>query len=154
MDLDALLATGNLDILALTETFLGEDINDSEFGEGYSVFRRDRDRHGGGVMLLVREDIPAIRRQDLKTNCEVLWLKLLLIPSKLFVGVFYNPSSSNCNTIHQLQSSLAALPGSLPVVLCGDFNLPNIDWSHFNPSPVVHSRENSLLCDAISDFKW
>ena len=66
LDLDALLATENLDILAVTETFLGEDINDSEFGEGYSVFRRDRDRHGGGVMLMVREDIPAIRRQDLK----------------------------------------------------------------------------------------
>ena len=89
MDLDALPATRNLDILAVMETFLGEDINDSGFGEGYSVFRRDRDRHGGGVMLLVREDIPAIRRQDLKTNCEVFWVKLLLVPSKLFVGVFY-----------------------------------------------------------------
>ena len=74
------------------------------------------------------------------------------LSDKLFVGVFYNPPSSNCNTIHQLQSSLAALPGSLPVVLCGGFNQPNIDWSHFNPSPVVHSRENSLLCDPISDF--
>ena len=74
------------------------------------------------------------------------------LSDKLFVGVFYNPPRSNCNTIHQLQSSLAALPGSLPVVLCGDFNLPNIDWSHFNPSPVAHSRENSLLCDPISDF--
>ena len=111
LDLDALLATENLDILAVTETFLGEDINNSEFGEGYSVFRRDRDRHGG-VMLMVREDIPAIRRQDLKTNCEVLWVKLALVPSKLFIGVFYNPPSSNCNTIHQLQSSLAALPDS------------------------------------------
>ena len=66
--------------------------------------------------------------------------------------MLYNPPSSNCNTIHQLQSSLAALPDSLPVVFCGDFNLPNIDWRHFNPSPVVHSKENNLLCDAISDF--
>ena len=52
LDLDALLATENLDILAVTETFLGEDINNSEFSEGYSVFRRDRDRrsdaHGQG----------------------------------------------------------------------------------------------------------
>ena len=90
--------------------------------------------------------------RHLETNCEVLWVELSFVPSKLFIGVFYNPPSSNRNTIHQLQSSLAALPGSLPVVLCGDFNLPNIDWSHFNPSPVVHSEENNLLCDAISDF--
>ena len=80
LDLDALLATENLDILAITETFLGEDINNSEFSEGYSVFRRDRDRHGGGVMLMVREDIPAIRRQDLETNCEVLWVELSFVP--------------------------------------------------------------------------
>ena len=40
------------------------------------MFSRDRSRHGGGVLLLVHQDVPARRREDLETDCEILWVEL------------------------------------------------------------------------------
>ena len=79
IDLQALLDVQGLDVLAVTETFLSDVILDSELiSDGFTIFRRDRDRHGGGVMLVVRNNIPASRRQDLETDCELLWVELSL----------------------------------------------------------------------------
>lgn len=63
-DLQGLLEADQMDVIAITETFLDEKILDSEILSGpFSMFRRDRDRHGGGVMLIIRNNIPAVRRE-------------------------------------------------------------------------------------------
>ena len=91
LDLQAYLHSHSLDMFAVTETFLIEEILDGEIvGCGYTVHRNDRDRHGGGVMPIVRDDIPATRRQDLETDCELLWVELTLTTTNLLVGVYYN----------------------------------------------------------------
>ena len=36
-----------------------------------------------------------------------------------------------------------------PVILCGDFNLPHIDW--FITSPSSHTPAATMLCDFVSD---
>ena len=74
-DMLALLRSQRLDLIAVTETFLGDDILDSELvDDNHAIFRRDRNRHGWGVMLVVDASIPAKRRQDLETDCELLWI--------------------------------------------------------------------------------
>ena len=91
-DLEALLISRKLDVLAVTETFLSDVILDSELvNDDFVVFRQDRDRHGGGVMLIFNNDIPATRRQDLETDCEVLWVELSLSSTIVLVGVFLQP---------------------------------------------------------------
>ena len=46
------------DIVLGTESWLSSDIHDSEcFQSGYSVYRKDRNVHGGGVFILVRSTI-------------------------------------------------------------------------------------------------
>ena len=49
------------DIIAATDTFLHDNILDSELIDSklLAVFRRDRNKHGGGVMLLLKNNIPA-----------------------------------------------------------------------------------------------
>ena len=48
-DLQALLDVQGLDVLAETETFLSGVILDSELiSDEFTIFRRDRDRHGEG----------------------------------------------------------------------------------------------------------
>lgn len=50
----------SLDALLLQETKLDGSIPDSELKcEGYSLFRRDRTRNGGGVAIFVREHLKA-----------------------------------------------------------------------------------------------
>ena len=67
------------DIIALTETFLSEDISDESLQmQGYySSFRRDRNRHGGGVCIYVKNYIYAVRCTELENNnLECIWLKI------------------------------------------------------------------------------
>ena len=103
LDLQTLLHCQGLDLMAVTETFLSDAIYDGELvGAGYSVYRRDRAKHGGGVML-IRDSIAATRRYDLETDCELLWVELMSSPLDVLVGVFLNSSKtmpySNCKTL-------------------------------------------------------
>ena len=151
LDIQALLVAEYLDVLAVTETFLGDEILDSELvGGDYTIFRRDRNRRGGGVMLYVKNSISAIRRTDLETNCEVLWVELSTGPSKVLLGTFYRPPSSTHEYLTQLEMSLASIPESYTIVLCGDFNLPHLDWAE--PSSRPPSRVASAMLDITQDF--
>ena len=140
-----------LDFLTVTETFLSDDILDAEIiPDGFQVYRRDRNRNGGGILVAIINSIPSMRRMDLETDCEVLWVQLLLpqIPN-LLIGTFYRLPSSTTMYIAELANSLPQIPLTTPVILCGDFNAGDIDWDIFNPSfssPV--SRE---LCDILQD---
>ena len=151
LDLKALLNTEDLDVVAVTETFLCDEILDSELVDAtYAVFRRDRNRKGGGVMLLVRNTIGAVRRHDLETGCEVLWVELSRWHQKTLFGVFYRPPDSQLDILTQLQFSLEGIKDTHRVVLCGDFNVPDINW--LNTYPTKTTPHTSLLCDITLQF--
>ena len=153
LDLQVYLQSNSLDVLAISETFLSPDILDGEFlGCDFTVHRRDRSRHGGGVMLIVHNSIPSTQRQDLETDCELLWVDFSLAHSNLLVGVYYNPPGSDCGSLNQLRGSLATVPSSSQVVLCGDFNLPCINRDSGSPIPSINSRNATLMCDIVNDF--
>lgn len=78
LDLHTLLESDQLDILAVTETFLSDNVIDSKLVDcsKYRVFRSDRDQHGGRVMVIVHSNLPAVRRKDLETECEIIWIEL------------------------------------------------------------------------------
>ena len=140
-----------LDFLTVTETFLSDDILDAEIiPDGFQVYRRDRNRNGGGILVAVRNSIPSMRRMDLETDCEVLWVQLSLpqIPN-LLIGTFYRPPSSTTMYIGELANSLAQIPLTTPVILCGDFNAGDIDWDILNPSSS--SPVSRALCDILQD---
>ena len=74
----AYLSTIDADVVAITETFLDQSILSSQFMlKNYVVFRKDRNKHGGGVMLLVRSSIPAVRMMELESDCEILSLQFV-----------------------------------------------------------------------------
>ena len=50
-----------LDIIGITETFLDDSVYDSHILTlGYVAYRRDHERHGGGVMILARKGITIV----------------------------------------------------------------------------------------------
>ena len=55
------IVKGRVDILVLTETKLDESFQTSQFKiDGFCTpYRQDRNKHGGGVLIYVREDIPS-----------------------------------------------------------------------------------------------
>ena len=151
LDLQVYLQSNFLDVLAVSETFLSPDVLDGEFlGCDYEVHRRERDRHGGGVMLIVCNSIPSTRREGLETDCEVLWVELPLAPSNLLVGVF-NPPKSDCCSLTYLRDSLATTPNSTPIMLLGTL-IYHLLTGVVSPQYLLLTQEMLFLCDIVNDF--
>ena len=57
----------NVDIIGTTETWLNEELNDTELNNNhYTIFRVDRlKKSEGGVILLIKKDIKVNIRDDL-----------------------------------------------------------------------------------------
>ena len=69
----------DLDLIAVTETWLKPHILDCEIlpGLDFSIHRRDRkDKTGGGVMLAVKNSIQTLRRKDLEGDAEIVLCEL------------------------------------------------------------------------------
>ena len=131
------------DIVCCTESWLagkkpGENLTtkailDSEiFPGGYKSFRNDRGMHGGGVFILVKDDLVCVEQPSLVTDCEIDWVKIHLQGRKeLNIGVFYMPHR-NLKDLNNLDTSIEKLntTGDKQFILCGDFNCPGIDWTN------------------------
>lgn len=79
-----------LDIFAVSETKLDDNILDHEIMiNGFKLFRLDRDRHGGGVLIYCRDNISSFSLTKLNNKeFESLWIKIKLKNTKpIFVSV-------------------------------------------------------------------
>ena len=77
--LEALLESyGPLDIICGSESHLDPNIGSSEiFPPDYTVIRKDRNSHGGGVLIAHKSDLNMVHRTDLDTDCEIIWAELI-----------------------------------------------------------------------------
>ena len=97
--IECILSEGLVDIFAISESKLDESFPLSQFSlTDFSNHRKDRNRHGGGLMIYVRSDIPHRRRLDLEPltlnsyENEVLVIETRPYKAeKWFVVVFYKP---------------------------------------------------------------
>ena len=76
-----------------TKLNVDSSIGDDEISiEGYSLVRKDRNTHGGGVALYVHNDIPFIKRLDLACELESIFIEVKLPFIKLLiVTALYRP---------------------------------------------------------------
>ena len=126
----------DVDLLAVTETWLKPGIENGELlpGNDFTIHRCDRTgRTGGGTLLAVRNSILSVRRKDLESNAEMLVCEIHPQNKKeLLVIVFYRPPDTDLDYIKQLKKSLQLVHKTKKfdqIILCGDFNLPHIDWT-------------------------
>ena len=67
----------------------------------------------------------------------------------ILVGVHYRPPGSPPGLFDELEGSIARIPTTVPVVLCGDFNAASINWE--TCTPLVSGQVQSRLCDIVQD---
>lgn len=126
----ALVYMRSADIITISESFLGKNISDADIAlPDYQLFRKDRDRRGGGVLVFVHNSLSVSRRADLENNnIEALWLELALHSGKLFLGTYYRPPGDD---LHGITEFMTALQDSIDrvfmenpksLLLLGDFN--------------------------------
>ena len=65
--------------MAIQETKIDSSIATSELfleTSQFNVFRKDRDLHGGRVMLLIQKDNPHMPLTELENDSESVWAKI------------------------------------------------------------------------------
>ena len=154
--LNATLENENLDVIIGCETKLNSDILDSEFlPENYKCWRNDRNRHGGGVIIIYKDDLK-VTKINVKVKSEVLAVKIACQGKKsLIMCAVYRPPNNDRQYMDDLCADIKLIHDSSPgcAFWCGgDFNLPDIDWINEiiigNRYPLeINQSLLDLLCD-------
>ena len=140
-------------IIGVTESWGTTDINDSEFCiTGYNLFRKDRPtvNKGGGVLLYVSNELEAVEWNPQSQFPEQVWCKLKVrTGDELLVGVCYRSTNKEIfadTSEKQLIELIQELHGK-HIMLMGDFNYPDIDWSTLQS----HTSSGQTFLDSIED---
>lgn len=142
----------NIDVVGITETWLNEEVLDSEISmSGFRLFRKDRKsvdkKRGGGVALYIKESIPVVLNERLiRKDIEGIWCDLYGSKNVyITVGVVYRPplvsEQYTKNMIEQFKSAIIN-----KTVIMGDLNYPNIDWLN-----MISDKSGEVLVDFIQD---
>ncbi len=89
----------------------------------YVLLRRDRSRHGGGVLIFVRESL-CVLSCERHERAELLSIVVNAGSGPLWLGVIYRPPGLD-HSLEDLESVLVSLDlaSHKKVVLLGDFNV-------------------------------
>ena len=150
----------NPDVIAVSETWLVH--HSAAELVGYSSHRADRaDGRGGGVCLYVRLDRPAKEINSSVLNsarCEQIW-RVVGEPPGVIIGCVYRPPDPTIasDVDRAIASSIADAARYVSrgdcsdMILMGDLNLPDIDWSESNPSSVHEDAAGHLIVEAAEE---
>ena len=138
-------ALNNLGLLAITETWLSEEILDSEVTiPRMQLFRTDRrNRKGGGTAIYISEEIKASLVTDpvLISVPESTWLRIHCPIRDTLVGVVYRPPAPPNLYDSALVEAIRKLDHyqHMQIVLMGDFNIPGTS-SSAHCSELLHAE--------------
>ena len=139
------LAQHVLDILAINESKLDNVISDNEICiTGYTVYRKDRNRIGGGVVMYIRDNFLHSQRNDLTTyDLEMACIEVKLPYNKSFlVATWYRPPSSQIDLFGKWALFLSKCDiENKELIIVGDF-----DCDVSNPLPNSHTYRLKFLC--------
>lgn len=131
-------------VVAVTETFFVAKLTDTIVcPSGYTVFRKDRNGPGGGVALFVRSDLAASSvdestEQSFSSTVELVAVDINFCDRKIRIINCYRPPYYNDADVGYLTHLITSLTDLLnidyDVILLGDFNLPEIDWTNYHSS--------------------
>ena len=137
----------NIDILIVQETKLDSSFPDGQFCiEGYSPpFRKDRNAYGGGLLVYIKEHIPAkiLTNHDLEINIEGMYIELNFNNDKwLLFGTYHPPSQCPRHYFMEVGRVLDSYLTSYDkYILVGDFNREPSD-SHMHDFMVNYGLKN------------
>ena len=138
--------------IGITKSWANNDITNAELGlEGYVMFRKDRiGRRGGGVLLYIKDTIPAYEVQlQEKADCnEAIWCNLVTGHTTVIIGVVYrcpNITKQNNENIHNAITEVS----KGDCIIMADFNHGNIKWDTLQSTGV---EDSTFLCLVQDNF--
>ena len=126
-----------VDILIVAETKLDSSFPDTQFrAEGYTLYRKDRNQNGGGLLIYINNDITTRQRPDLEfKDIECISVELCIGKTKwLMMGAYKHPSLKPDVFSSNFQTTMDKIYTSYQnVILLGDLNLDLLDPTKGRP---------------------
>ena len=139
-------------IIGITESWANNDITDAELGlEGYVMFRKDRmGKRGGGVLLYIKETIPAYEVQlHEEADCnEAIWCKLVTGHTTVTIGVVYRCPNITTENNEKIRNAISEVSKG-DCIIMGGFNHGNIKWDTLQSTGV---EDQQFLCLVQDNF--
>ncbi|KAL1402104.1 hypothetical protein pipiens_006234, partial [Culex pipiens pipiens] len=136
------LASSDYDVIALSETWLQDDIVDAELSSNYNLFRQDRNEltsdrsRGGGVLIAVKKAHDFTCTRVLSAGYEHLEQVAVRIKARnhtVYVCCIYiRPNSPpDVYTSHgtAVQELVDLSSNDDSIIVTGDYNLPHLAWT-------------------------
>ena len=143
-EIKLLLIEKNIHILAINETILDETIEDNIISiDKYKLHRKDRNRHGGGVAIYLKEDMSYTIRDDLPNhNLELICIMIQPFHSEPFdIISWYRVPSDLIEGFAHLETILSYFDSkSKEIILLGDTNCNLMN----NKTVTSHSHVQAL----------
>lgn len=150
-ELEGLLLAYEPDVAVLTETWLHDNIPDKDvITQSHEIIRQDRSSRGGGVAIVIKKgtDYTLVPHH---TSTEMVWIRLQTCKHSILIGAVYRPPNSDLGTLETLYDFLNEHKKRYAhVILCGDFNLPKINWESLSTSSTC--QHSDLLLDIAFSF--
>lgn len=153
----------NADLLCITVTWLNSSVSDGElFDDGYIVYipcRRDREtsastkRDGGSVLNAVKRNLKSVCRIKWSSDAEDLWVTIYG-PRKIHLCCVYLPPSDEFTAscfVNNLSYLFSKFADDI-VTICGDFNLPNIQWIPTNRLHLLPTNVNPRSSNILDEI--
>ena len=97
------------DVVAIQETQNDETISSAElFPDScpYNVYRKDRNLHGGGVMLLIIKELPHMSLKELENDLESVWVKVFANGTSHYIASWYREPCGSCEDFQFFRNQL------------------------------------------------
>ena len=133
-------------MICITETWLTHFIYDKEIlPKGYTLYRKDRESRGGGVLIAVNDHLPSILFPS-PPDLEVVTVRLCPRRNTISICAVYIPPNPDVLYIERLIAFLNFLStNETSLIIIGDFNLPDICWASLSGTSLV----SNLFCDFV-----
>ncbi|XP_065684329.1 uncharacterized protein LOC124817823 [Hydra vulgaris] len=136
-------------LICVCETFFNNKLtNGIVCPNGYSIYRKDRVKIGGGVAIYCRHDIKSKQVAITQNNNDVDIICVDIL--KLRLITCYRPPSYSKIDFDYLVSMMSIIndlcDSVSQFIIVGDFNLPKIDWlNYISPNEKCHSLFLTLV---------
>ena len=165
-ELSVVLNHVNPHVVFTTESKMDENQPTAQFIDcsSYAEFRRDREcGHGGGVLILVRNDLIAEEYDDkIMRDIEVVACKIKFDHYAMMLACMYRPPSAAKDYNDKVNEALCHFGNchDEQVIICGDFNFSQIYWNSnimqggetSDQHKFFDANQDAFLCQRIKCF--
>ena len=158
-ELRVLCVENSYDIVCIVESWLSDEVANTELCiPGFTIFRKDRNRHGGGIIVFVKNTLPCsilpfVTPSLFPTQLEFLPLCIEFYKHKFCISIFYRPPSADvayfdtfCNVVESLD-----IVKYSNFILLGDFNIDFCNSSHPMTTKLTNFCNSLMLTQVVDE---